>query len=195
MSRCPLPQANHDGRVVCMPPQRGSLKRGFYSGSTCFCRFNDLPTRQRGLFEVCRPSGPRWSGANLTIGHSSALRVRPLRPRSPAPGRHAQSGLAFARGFGPQSSHPMGQWTSIELIGLAVDGTAALAVATHAASRSSRALPIVSMVGPKSFALQAGREIRLLVQSEQGLTKTPCGPPGTLRARSGTNSSIQDRSR
>ncbi len=84
----------------------------------------------------------------------------------------------------------MGQCTSIELIGLALDGIAALAVGTHAmpaeaeraaremqdaarspaqhaASRSSRTLPIVSMVCPKSFALQAGREIRILVQSEQ----------------------------
>jgi len=50
---------NREGRVVCMPPQRGSLKRGFYSGSTCFCRFNDLPTRQRGVDRLRRSPASR----------------------------------------------------------------------------------------------------------------------------------------
>ena len=36
-----LTQASCDGHVVCMPPRRGSLKRGFYSSSTCLRRFSD----------------------------------------------------------------------------------------------------------------------------------------------------------
>ena len=38
-----------------MPPWRGSLKRGFYSGSTCLCRFSSPPhTAKRGLFSSVR---------------------------------------------------------------------------------------------------------------------------------------------
>src|SRR5687767_10924468 len=34
-----------------MPPRRGSLKRDFYSGSTCLCRFSRPPhTAKRGPF-------------------------------------------------------------------------------------------------------------------------------------------------
>ena len=37
--------------VVCMPPRRGSLKRGYYSSSTCLRRFSDPPhTAKRGIF-------------------------------------------------------------------------------------------------------------------------------------------------
>ena len=37
-------------------------------------------------------------------------------------------GLPSGCGFGPQSNRPMGQWTSIEVLGLVLDGVAALAV-------------------------------------------------------------------
>ncbi len=84
LSRCFLPQANHDGCVVCMPPQRGSLKRGLYSGSTCFRRFNDLSTRQRGIFPE-RPPAPAWrvaAGSQPEPADTPAYRLGPcLRAR------------------------------------------------------------------------------------------------------------------
>ncbi len=35
-----------------MPPRRGSLKRGYYSGSTCYAGSAILPTRQSGYFHI-----------------------------------------------------------------------------------------------------------------------------------------------
>ena len=62
-----------------MPPRRGSLKRGYYSSSTCLRRFSDPPhTAKRDIYDPPRPSVVGPSGARLTIVSERSLLARLL---------------------------------------------------------------------------------------------------------------------